>query len=84
MIQKYKDYKLRYHSIGLIINCNQFCSTVLCLIFTAFFTEEEKSDTEDEDEEDTGNKEVLKTAEIYHAGAVNRVRVRSNSPIDVA
>ena len=39
-----------------------------------FFSDEEKSD-EEEDEEDGGDKEVLKTAEIYHAGAVNRVRV---------
>ncbi|XP_063681987.1 glutamate-rich WD repeat-containing protein 1-like isoform X1 [Bolinopsis microptera] len=37
--------------------------------------EEEKSEDEDEDEDEPLDKEILKTAEIYHAGAVNRVRI---------
>ena len=45
-------------------------------IFNGFsLSEEEKSEDEEEDEDDQGDKEILKTAEIYHAGAVNRVRV---------
>ena len=40
------------------------------------YPSENKSDSEEEDDEDEDNeKAVLKTAEIYHAGAVNRVRV---------
>lgn len=38
-------------------------------------TEDEENSDEEEDEEEGGDKEVLKTAEIYHAGAVNRVRI---------
>ena len=53
----------------------KFIKTFLMCEPSIHFTEDKGSEPEEDDEEDDSDKPVLKTAEIYHAGPVNRVRV---------